>query len=150
MRSLLNHRVKTVLATYFSWYSNIREEVYSSVVHTKIILEMIFLQELLKNSLNCWILLVCTENGLFFVVFWAFLTKKYLEALIFWYFDIYMTIKSDLFEKQSIFLLILCIFTGLSRNSNRARHLGMCSLLNHRAETVLVTIFSWYSNIRED
>ena len=111
---------------------------------------MILLPQLLKNSLNCWIVFVCTQNRSFLIVFWLFLTKKYLGALNFGYFVIYMTIKSDLFVVQSLFLLISCIFTCLSRNSNRARHLGMRSLLNHRVETVLVTYFSWYSNIREE
>ena len=102
-----------------------------------------------KNSLNRWIVLLCTQNRSFLIVFWLFLTKKYLGALNFGYLVIYMTIKSGLFVVQSLFLLISCIFTCLSRNSNRARHLGMCSSLNHRVETVLVTHFSWYSNIRE-
>ena len=111
---------------------------------------VILLLELLKNSLNSWIVFVFTQNWSFFKGCCAFITKKYLEALNFGYFVIYITIKSGLNVVQSKFLLISCIFTGLSRNSNRARHLGMRSSLNHRAETVLVTYFSWYSNIREE
>ena len=111
---------------------------------------LILLKKLLKNSLNCGIVFVYTQNRSFFRVYWLILTKKCLFALNFGYFVIYLTIKSDLNVVQSYFLLISCIFTVLSRNSNRAKHLGMRSSLNHTAETVLVTYFSWYSNIREE
>ena len=60
-----------------------------------------FAQKISQKLSDLLNLFIYTQNLSFFRVFWLFLTKKYLFALNFGYFVIYLTIKSDLNVVQS-------------------------------------------------